>query len=59
MDRSKIRLVTSLLIILLGLSLMTYMIIVEDEPGALPLALILGGAICFGLIRIKTNITKN
>jgi hypothetical protein len=59
MDRSKTRLVTSLLIILLGLALMTYMIIVEDEPGALPLALIIGGAIWFGLIRYKTNNTKN
>lgn len=57
MDRSGTHYAISLLIIFLGLALLTYMIIVEDEPGALPLALILGGSIWFMTIRYKT--TKN
>jgi hypothetical protein len=53
MDRSGSQLTISLLIILLGLALMAYMIIVEDEPGALPLALIIGGTIWFTIIRFR------
>lgn len=34
----------SLLITVMGIALMTFMIITEDEPGAIPLGLIVAGA---------------
>lgn len=40
----KIHKLLSLLTLFLGLALVTFMIVVEDEPGALPLALIVIGA---------------
>lgn len=45
----------SLLITLVGIALMTYMIIVEDEPGAIPLLLVLGGTIWYFYTRSKTR----
>ncbi|NYV77575.1 hypothetical protein HW445_25085, partial [Streptomyces sp. UH6] len=36
-----------------GLALMTFMIVVEGEPGALPLALITLGAAWFVLARLR------
>ncbi|KAF1712256.1 hypothetical protein CSC70_01640 [Pseudoxanthomonas kalamensis DSM 18571] len=42
---SKIQMIASALIGALGLALLAMMIVVEDEPGAIPLALILVGAI--------------
>ncbi len=39
----KIQRVISIVIILLGLVLLAFMVIVEDEPGALPLFLIITG----------------
>lgn len=34
----------SILMTLIGISLMTFMVIIEDEPGAIPLLLIVVGA---------------
>jgi hypothetical protein len=45
----------SILTILLGLILMLYMIIVEDEPGALPLLLIIIGTAWFSIIQIRNK----
>jgi len=39
--------ILSLLTISLGVVLMVYMITVEDEPGAVPLFLIIGGTVWF------------
>lgn len=33
----------SILVIVIGITLMTYMVITEDEPGAIPLLLIISG----------------
>jgi len=40
-------------IILLGFLLMIYMILVEDEPGALPLFLIISGSVWFVIIQVQ------
>lgn len=45
--------VLAILILLLGLTLMTYMIVAEDEPGAFPLLLVLIGIVSLIIIRIK------
>lgn len=56
MDSSKSHIKIPLTIILFGLVLMTYMIIVEDEPGALPLVLILSGITWYGVAKyFKAN----
>lgn len=41
-----------------GLALMGYMIVVEDEPGALPLALLVVGAVWFYLARRRQRHTR-
>ena len=41
----------SLGILVVGLALMTMMIIVESEPGALPLAMVLIGGVGYGVAR--------
>lgn len=46
----------SLLIIILGILLLIYMIKVEDEPGALPLLILIIGIVSF--IRNQTQIEK-
>lgn len=46
----------SLLIILLGILLLVYMIKVEDEPGALPLLILIIGIVSF--IKNQTQIEK-
>lgn len=38
-------------ILFVGLALMTMMIVVESEPGALPLALVLIGGVGYGTLR--------
>jgi hypothetical protein len=43
----------SLLVIALGVALLIYMITVEDEPGALPLALIVGGTVWLVIARVR------
>lgn len=45
--------ILSLLTILIGVLLMTYMIKAEDEPGALPLLLIITGILWFIVNQIK------
>lgn len=48
----------SLLTILLGFVLVTFMVVVEDEPGALPLALILAGTGWYFITRTKLSSQK-
>lgn len=43
MQGSKVQLILSALTIALGVLLLVYMVTVEDEPGALPLMLIIAG----------------
>lgn len=43
----------SLLTIFIGLALLTFMIVVEDEPGALPLVLIVIGTGWYFFTRLK------
>lgn len=45
----------SLITLVIGLALLAFMIIVEDEPGALPLALILIGIIWFFFTQSKIH----
>lgn len=60
-QKLKLYRILSILTILLGLILIVYMIKVEDEPGALPLLIIITGAIWFivNQIKIKKTLTKN
>lgn len=43
----------SIFLITLGIALLIYMIIVEDEPGAVPLALIVAGGTWLAISRIR------
>lgn len=45
----------SILLIFLGFTLLVYMILVEDEPGAIPLAMIIGGVTALSVIHKKKN----
>jgi hypothetical protein len=47
--------VLSLMIMALGAVLLVFMITVEDEPGALPLALVVGGTAWFLLVRRRVR----
>lgn len=40
-------------VLMLGFALLVYMIVVEDEPGAVPLAMIIGGAVWLWRTRSK------
>lgn len=42
----------------IGLALMIFMITVEDEPGALPLLMIIIGAVWFYILRAKVKAQK-
>ena len=42
-------------IALLGVGLVAYMVVVEGEPGALPLGLVLLGAIGYGAVVVKSR----
>jgi len=59
-QRLKIKSILSSLMILSGTVLLIYMIRVEDEPGALPLLLIILGTAWFFIIqnRIKNQVKK-
>jgi|11_taG_2_1085331.scaffolds.fasta_scaffold00021_91 hypothetical protein len=46
----------SILLMTLGLILMIFMITVEDEPGAIPLFMILTGIVWFYKTRLKNKI---
>lgn len=52
--------ILSALIILLGTILMIYMVNYEDEPGAIPLILIIGGIVWFAInqYQIKKQLHK-
>ncbi|REL37905.1 PEP-CTERM sorting domain-containing protein [Rhodohalobacter sp. SW132] len=39
------------LLVIIGISMMVYMIIVEDEPGAIPLLMIVAGTVWYLLCR--------
>jgi len=56
---TKVELLLSVITLSIGLLLLIYMILVEDEPGALPLVLILGGATWYFYIRFKTYSASN
>jgi hypothetical protein len=45
----------SVSVTLLGVALLAYMIVVEDEPGALPLALIAAGVAWFLVARLRVR----
>ncbi|MEX0662964.1 MAG: hypothetical protein WEA58_02070 [Balneolaceae bacterium] len=45
----------SILITIVGIALMTFMIITEDEPGGIPLLLILAGTVWYFYTRSKTQ----
>lgn len=49
--------VISLMITAVGVVLLTFMITVEDEPGALPLALVIGGFAWFFITRARIRAT--
>jgi predicted MFS family arabinose efflux permease len=51
----KINRALSVVLILLGLVLLVYMIVVEDEPGALPLLFIIAGTIWLMITRIQAK----
>jgi hypothetical protein len=54
-QKLKIYTTLSVLTIVLGVILLIYMIRVEDEPGALPLLLIMIGTVWFIINRVKTK----
>lgn len=49
----KIQRILSMLTIFLGAALLIFMIVAEDEPGAIPLFVIIGGTAWFFTIRKK------
>lgn len=51
--------ILSVILILIGVALLIYMIKVEDEPGALPLFLILLGSIGFIVNQLKITSKKS
>ena len=53
MDKHKLHTMLSLTLLALGLALIAYMVTVEGELGALPLALVLAGAIWFAITRFR------
>ncbi len=48
----------SILMIVIGIALMTFMVIVEDEPGAIPLLLIVMGTGWYFVTRSKMKAQK-
>lgn len=55
-DSFKTQNIVSSIVLTLGLILLVFMITVEDEPGALPLALVLGGLVWQFVIRRKRKL---
>ena len=55
---NKTQLILSTTILVLGLILLVFMITVESEPGALPLALVLGGVIWKLILNRKIKSSK-
>jgi hypothetical protein len=52
-QKLKLQKILSLIIIMLGIALLTYMVIVEDEPGAIPLLMIVTGTGWYFLTRSR------
>lgn len=52
-DASKVHTLLSILTVVAGLLLMTYMVAVESEPGAVPLLLIAAGVGWFVVTRVR------
>lgn len=48
----------SSIVVIIGLILLVFMITVESEPGALPLALVLGGLVWQFIIRRKRKLAS-
>ena len=53
MNQKKTNKLLPLLTIIIGLLLLGFMIVVEDEPGAIPLILIIIGSVWFGINKNK------
>lgn len=51
MKNHKTQLRISTVVLIIGLVLLVYMVIVESEPGALPLAMVLGGLVWNVVVR--------
>lgn len=51
--KARVHTMLSTITIVLGAILLTYMVTVEDEPGALPLALLVGGGIWLFVTRSR------
>lgn len=60
-QKLKINKILSVLTILLGIILVVFMVMVEDEPGALPLFLIVAGTVWFSIsqYQIKKYLRNN
>lgn len=52
----KMNRILSIIVLIFGLVLLTYMIVIESEPGALPLFMLITGAIWFAINQM--NIKK-
>lgn len=52
-NKFQIQKITALFVAIIGLVLLVFMIVIEDEPGAIPLGMILVGSIWFILINRK------
>lgn len=51
--------ILALITLIIGFALLIFMITVEDEPGALPLLMIITGAVWFFYARSKKHNRKN
>lgn len=60
MDIKKLKMhkLISILMIVIGIALMTFMVIVEDEPGAIPILLIVTGTGWYFVTRSKLRSQK-
>lgn len=55
-QKSPVQRTLSIVLITVGLMLMIFMITVEDEPGAIPLFMILSGIVWFFKTRLRNKI---
>lgn len=58
-QKSPVQRTLSIVLITVGLALMIFMITVEDEPGAIPLFMILCGTVWFYRTRLKNEIKQS
>lgn len=52
-QKLKLQKISSIVIIMLGISLLSYMVVVEDEPGAIPLLMIVTGTGWYFITRTR------